>query len=55
MFINAHYKLTKKPHIMKKVILLAFLAFGMQQAQAQYKFLQYRNVSEKNMHFRVGR
>lgn len=37
-----------KPHIMKKVILLAFLAFGMQQAQAQYKFLQYRNVSEKN-------
>ena len=33
---------------MKKVILLAFLAFGTQQAQAQYKFLQYRNVSEKN-------
>ena len=33
---------------MKKVILLVFLSFGMQQAQAQYKFLQYRNVSEKN-------
>ena len=33
---------------MKKVILLAFLAFGMQQAQAQYKFLQYRHVDEKS-------
>ena len=33
---------------MKNLILFAFLAFGMQQAQAQYKFLQYRNVSEKN-------
>jgi hypothetical protein len=38
----------QKPHIMKKVILCVILALGMQQAQAQYKFLQYRNVSEKN-------
>ncbi len=38
----------QKPHIMKKVILFVILSLGMQQAQAQYKFLQYRNVSEKN-------
>ena len=33
---------------MKKVILFVILALGLQQAQAQYKFLQYRNVPEKN-------
>ena len=33
---------------MKKTILLMILSLGMQQAQAQYKFLQYRNVPEKN-------
>jgi len=33
---------------MKKLILLAILSIGMQQAEAQYKFLQYRNVPEKN-------
>ena len=33
---------------MKKVILFMLLVLGIQQAQAQYKFLQYRNVPEKN-------